>query len=187
MSEHEIHEVPEPEAPQEDEEQPQAVNLMEQLRAQRQEALDDTSVDLPLPSNIYSDPIVLVRYRMVDARETQRIMKKVQRQTKGEYERNLYTTMDTLITACEGIFVLPADAEPGDKPQPLTLNGEGPLLFDERLAEWMGIEAQSARQTLLEFFANKETAIMVTGAKLARWQAGEDPATISDEWMLGEA
>lgn len=167
-------------------EEPQVMNIMEQLRQQRQEALSETTVDLPLPSAIYGDPIVLVRYRAVESKETQRIMSKVNRQTKGEFERNLYTTMDTLIAACEGIYTLSVDAPNGEEPNPLTFNGEGPLLFDERLAEFMGVSSNSARETLRAFFANKDTAIMMHGARLARWQSGENPATLTDEWLLGE-
>ena len=181
MSEQEHPEVPvrEEELP----EEPERNNLQEQLRAQRQEALEDNTHDFPIPG--YSNPILLARYRIIEGKESSRIMDKVRRQTKKEYDRNLWMTMDTIIAACEGLYIRDPDADEDEEPRPLDPDGNGTARYDERLAAFLGFEAHSAREALLGVFANNETALMMHGARLSRWMGGIEMSA-DEEFLLGE-
>ena len=176
-----IQPLPDPE-PEEAEEQSEANTLMERLRAERQGMAEDQSIDISIPG--YGDPVLLCRYRLVEGRELQRIMDKVRRQTKDSFDRNLLTTVDTFIAACEGIYIKEPDSE--EEPVPLDPDNTGaPMQYEPSLAKFLGFEANNAREVVRGVFGENDNAIMQHGARLARW-FGNTELTDTEEFLLGE-
>ena len=160
MSEHELDTVEE--GPQE--ETPAASSsLMESLRQQRREILADDHTDEPIPG--YSNPMLVARYGIIEARDVSNIQRKVERQTKDRFDRELYTTIDVLLSACQGIYVLrPEDTEP------VPLEGpNGIMSYDTELAEFLDLgDVQNARQILRAVFAS-DHAVMFHALRVQRW------------------
>jgi hypothetical protein len=162
----------------------QPESLMDRLRGKLAQAREETTVDLDIPGY---DGELVARYRGLDpVKEGEKIARRVERQFKSEAQRGVYTLVDALVTACEGIFVRNVDGEL----EPLDPDGLGPCCYDERLAEFLGIDIShgantdgAARRCLLGVFAGNKVAIAVHGQRWQRWMA----TGVSDGEALGES
>lgn len=114
------------------------------------------------------------------------IARRVMREHKDAYNRNLYTTMDTMIRLCDGIYV-----QPDDVPEPVMLDpyetGEA-CQFDETLANLMGMNGStgSARSVVRRLFGGNDLAILAHGERLGRWLQNTKADVESEIWELGE-
>lgn len=115
------------------------------------------------------------------------IARKVQREFKGNYERNLYIAIDTMIALCMGLYVQPPEV---DEPVMLDPDETGtPVQFDERLAELVGLEdgqLRTARNVVRRLFRKNDMAIVYHAEKLNRWLQNTNADLDLEIWQLGE-
>jgi hypothetical protein len=139
-------------------------NLLESLRQKRQELADHREGFVPVPG--YEDPELLIRYRVIDSKEIQKIGNKVIKETKDRMQRQLLAAVDTFIAAATGVYVrLAEDTEP----VALTLNGREIEGFSQELATAMNFPATTARDVVFGVFAENDIAIMNHAIRLNQW------------------
>jgi hypothetical protein len=159
---------------------PAGSSMMDQLRRKHKELADAKTIDMSIPGY---DGALVARYRLLDMKkELGPIQTKVQHEFKTLPEVMLYTSIDSLIVACEGFFYFdgvdkrPLEEGIGD--------GLGPVKYDERLATFLGIQTESARNTVLQVFGGNEIAITEHYRKIAMWMQG-DSRGVMDEFVGG--
>lgn len=141
---------------------------MERLRRKRAEAASHTTVDLAVPG--YKGDIV-ARYRLIDLLvEGKEIQDRMQRQFEKDDDRMHFGMIDTLIAACTGLYFRNDDGQL----EPIDPDGDGPALYDHRLAAAFGYEAESARDSLVKLFNGNNLAIRAHALRLSEWFA--DPS-----------
>jgi hypothetical protein len=155
-------------------------SVMQRLREKRKSISERNEIDIDIPGY---DGELVARYRLMEGHEFELIGKKVRRQFKSTADRLTYGSADTLIAACVNILIRGAD----DRLYPLGdligLPGE-PIRYDDRLAEFLKFEANSARDVILGVFANNELALAQHQVKFARWTS--DTSKDVSEDFLGE-
>jgi hypothetical protein len=119
-------------------------------------------------------------------KELNDIGRKVEREFKDNYSRNLAIAIDTMIHLCSGIY-----CQPEGVPEPVMLdpdNTGAPVGFDQDLAKLMGIEGetQSARQVVRRLFNNNDLAIISHAEKLQRWLQNTKADVSLEIWQQGE-
>jgi hypothetical protein len=139
-------------------------DVLGSLRQQRAELTEQTSKMIAIQG--YENPILLAEYRLIDGTELSRISRKVSKQSRDQWQRNIFAAMDTLIAGCTGFFV---DLNQGEGPIPLTLNGNHITGYTPELATALGFEASTARLVVSEVFANNELAIAAHSMRYQRW------------------
>jgi hypothetical protein len=156
-------------------------SLLDSLRQRREELTETRDVFIPLPGYDAEPPILLAKYRLLEGHEINAIAKKVTRETKDSWTRQTLAAVDTFIAACTGMFV---DLKDGQGPQPMTLNGNPILGYNQDLATALDFQSETARQTVYGVFADNDVAIMTHGARLSLWMG--DTTRKIDEDFLGE-
>lgn len=140
-------------------------SMMGELRRRHAELAEAKTLDLPVPG--YNDTLV-ARYRVLDIKgELDHLQAKVAHEFRSIGEQGVYGTIDALIMACEGMYY-----NNGSELKPLSEGigpDEPPVLYDDRLADFLGFEAQSARETVLETFGRNEPALIEHGRQLSVW------------------
>lgn len=137
-------------------------SLREGLRRQRDEAMEMRPLELPLPE--YKNPELIAQYQLIDPTELNRIAERVRNEFKTPYERSLYGAIDSMCFACQGLFA----RYPGDKDL-IPLDPEVPMIYDTRLADYMELEANTAREVVIQLFGNNIFAIVEHNLKISRW------------------
>lgn len=161
------------------------------LRQEYQELIDSEDVMIPIVG--FEKVGLRVKYRMPESgKELDNIARKVAREFKDQFSRNLYTAMDTMIVLCEGLYVLPVaeldlEGQPTE-PQPLDPDNAGdPARFDQKLAEIMGFgNTNSAREVVRKLFGNNDMAIVSHAERLSRWLSNTKADLNVEFWQLGE-
>jgi len=143
-------------------------SIMDLLQADMQELAESKDVYIPVKG--YGRTGVQIRYGLPDkGRELSDIARKVEREVKDRYTRNITIAIDTMIHLCLGIYVQPEGVA-----EPVMLDpdetGE-PVRFDNEFAKILGIETEvkSARQVVRRLFNNNDMAIISHAEKLQRW------------------
>lgn len=173
-----------------DDEQPiTAVDLAEQqvepdsvvdlLRRKREEVADAKTVDIAVPGYNNSPPILLIRYHLIDGPTMDRIGRKIMRQTKDKWSRQVFAAIDTMIEAIEGFYV---DMQDGSEVRPLTLHGDPVTTFGPELQEVLQLEAQTARETVQELFNHNDVALASHNVQLSRWM-GNTTGEVDEEFL----
>jgi hypothetical protein len=171
--------------------QPSIVDLLRQDLKELEEAED---VFIPIIG--YERVGLQVKYRMPESgKQLDEIARRVMREHKDTYSRNLYTAIDTMITLCEGLYVQPqleVELEQTAPDVPVMLDPElsgEPVKFDERLAEALGFgsEVHTARAVLRRTFGNNDLAVIAHAEKLSRWLSNTKANLDMEFWQLGEA
>jgi hypothetical protein len=159
-------------------------SLLDDLRKKREEVADNTEVFIPLPG--YDDPanppIMLAKYRLMEGQELGKIGKKVQQETRDQWERQIRATVDALIAACDGIYY---DMLKGEGPQQVTRNGVPIYGYTPELASILGFKAETAREVVMGVFVSNEVAIMQHGARFTLW-LGNTSRKVDQDLFLGE-
>jgi hypothetical protein len=152
-------------------------NLLEALSAKREELAEIREVDIPIRGYESTGLGMYARYRLVDGEEIADIGRKVMREFRKnqQYERNLYASIDLMISACTGIWV---EAD-GSKFQ-LTLEGVPIGGYDGRLAEALSFDAPTARQVVIGTFANNVMALQTHSLLLGRWMSDTSTDVMSE-------
>lgn len=151
--------APEPQAA------PKPDNLMEQLRAKREEAQRNVLLELPVPG--YDDLLVVRFQKSLTWHEARKAIEQAQR--KGNPNNELNAIIDLLIKTVEGIY---GRAEQEDE---FTLISSG---FDETLATYFQLNPpnKTARETVRLFFGNDIEMSAVQG-RVMTWIQGLDEAS----------
>jgi hypothetical protein len=168
MSEHETQIIePQDEVPdllgQQLAEEPPA-DVLDSLRQQRAELTENTTTLISIPG--YERPVLLAQYRLMDGVELNKIARKVQKQSRDQWQRQIFAATDVLIAGCTGFYV---DKNDGEGPQPLTVNGDPVDGYSPPLAEGLGFNATTAREVLFGVFTNNELAIAAHSMRYQRW------------------
>lgn len=166
------------------------ISIVDVLREEVKELAENKTCFIPITG--YGRTNLMVQYHLPEkGKELDDIARKVNREQKDQYYRNIYTAMDTMAWLCSGLFVNPDNAYP----EPVMLDpqetGE-PVMFDSRLAELMGLESDngvvmSARAVIKRLFGNNDMAILTHAEKLGRWLANTKADLSLEIWQLGEA
>jgi hypothetical protein len=118
------------------------------LKARREEIAAELFKDLPVPG--WDNPRITVRYRPLEHPFIARKRKSVEKAKGDKGEAEMNANLDLLI---EGCVEISAD------------NGEGPWDgFDPNLAEALGVESVSARQTCKALFFKDGDVVSHTDA-----------------------
>jgi hypothetical protein len=157
-------------------------SLLGVLREKRKELSENKQTYIALPGYDKEPPILMALYRLVDGPEIDKIARKVRSEVKDNWQRQVLSAVDLFITACEGMYV---DVDDGKGPQPMTMNGEPIMGYNEQLAEALQIESTTARQVVFGVFADNDVAIMQHSVRLGMWMG--DTTRNVDELFLGEA
>lgn len=141
--------------------------------------------DVHIPVKGYEFSNVTINYRLPDSgKELDNIARKIQREFKGQFERNIYTAIDTMIALCLGLYVQPAGY---DEPIPLDPKDRGgAVTFDPDLAETLGLppDNSTARQVVRKLFGNNDLAIQSHAEKLSRWLQDTKADLSLEIWQL---
>ena len=160
-------------------------SLLDTFQAELDEIASTKSVMIPVKG--YEKTGLQVRYGMPEnGKHLDQLARRVQREYKDAFSRNLYIAIDTMIDLCEGIYV-----QPEDVPEPVMLDphdtGE-PCEFDVTLAELMGMNGMSgsARQVVRRLFGNNDFAVMAHAEKLSRWLQNTKADLELEFWQTGK-
>jgi hypothetical protein len=158
-------------------------NLLEQLAAKRKEISENKETFIPIPGYDREPPLLLARYRLLEGPELAGIGQKVSREIKARWDRQLFAAIDTFIAACIGIYVDKGDG----KPEPLTVNGDPVLGFDESLAEALHYKSELSqpvrgRDVVLGLFGKNDVMITNHAMQLNRW-FGDTTVDVSQEFL----
>jgi hypothetical protein len=169
--------------------QPSIVDL---LRQDLKELEESEEVFIPITG--YERVGLQVKYRLPESgKELDAIARRVSREFKDRFSQGLYTSIDTMIILCLGLYVQPTEEIPLETPikEPVELDpdesGEA-VRFDERLAEALGFadEVHSSRAVVRRLFGGNDMAIMNHSERLNRWLMNTKANLDVEFWQLGE-
>lgn len=165
---------------------PQPENLLEQLAAKREVVARNKETFVPVPGYDREPPLLLMRYRLLEGPEINRIGDKIKREVRGAWDRQLMVAVDTLIAACQGVYV---DLEGDGKPKPLTLGGEPILGFNEELAKALKFDGElsdppTARSVVFGLFAKNDVALSKHAFMLSSWMS-DTSIEVSQDMLAG--
>jgi hypothetical protein len=113
-------------------------SLVDLLKQDLQEITENKEVFIPIVG--YEKTGLAVRYRLPEnGKELDNIGRKVMREYKDQFSRNLYIGMDTMIHLCIGLYVKP----PGISDEYVEFDPElegSPVGFDYRMAAVLGMD-----------------------------------------------
>lgn len=163
-------------------EEGQPDTLLEQLAAKRDEIAATKDTFIPIAGYDREPPLLLAHYRLLEGPELAQIASKIRTEFKSRWDRSINAAIDTLIAACDGIYVDKGDG----KPVPLQLNGQPITGFDDNLAEALKFadklrENFNHRDVVLGLFTN-ELAISEHNFRLNRW-FGDTSSDVTEDFL----
>lgn len=152
-------------------------SIRDRIRAERESIAAEKSLDLVVPG--YSG-LLAIRYRSISDREMERYAARIQK----ENDAGIRAGYDLLIEACEAILVR---METDQEFEILEDDDGDRVRFDIRLAEFLGVEASSARETVAAIFSPEgvqSLAAFDQAASVLAWLQGKsadiDPALLGN-------
>lgn len=152
-------------------------SIRDQIRAEREAIASEKTLDLLVPG--YRG-LLAVRYHSISDRELEEYLKRAQR----ENDQSIRSNYDLLIEACETILYRESDEQ--EFTPALDENGDQ-IRFDVRLAEMLGMDATTARETVAGFFSPdgaQPLAVAQHIGAVADWLQGKsseiDPALLGN-------
>lgn len=143
------------------------VSIRDRIRAERESIAAEKTIDLIVPG--YSG-LLAVRYRAISDREMEQYAQKLQK----EGDAGMRAGYDLLIETCESILV----RVESDRDFEVLEDDDGDRVkFDVRLAEFLGIEAKSARETVAQTFSPDGAQSLAAFSHVAAVQ----------EWLMGKS
>lgn len=158
-------------------------SLLDQLRKKREDVAENSTCFIPIPGYDRDPPILLAKYKVLDGHQLDLIGRRVQRETKDRWDRNVLVAMDIMIECCQGMYI---DMENGEEPQPMTLEGQPIAGYNEQLAQALQFEAGSARQVVMGVFVNNDVALMQHNVRLSLWMGNTSRRIDEDMFAAGE-
>ena len=164
---------------------PDEASLLDVLAAQRKELSENRETEISIPGYERGGFALFARYRLLSGPELEAIMRRVQKEYKKQYDRNLYGSVDVFIEACLGFSVEMPD---GDR-RPLTYQGAPIIGYNEDLAAALRFEPapnprERSRSIVFGTFGNNVVAIGQHNLSLGRWM-GNTNIEIDEEIFLG--
>ena len=154
-------------------------NLMEQFRERRKALSESRETYISIPG--YSEIGLACKYRLLDGKELNEIVKKVRKQYQDEVDRGIFTAIDTMLAASLGLYI----QQNGDF---VSLDPEGrgePYGYEPALATFIGDpEADTGRKVVISLFGGNDAALAMHNFKLNRWF--QDTTRDANEELLGE-
>lgn len=143
------------------------VSIRDRIRAERESIAAEKTIDLIVPG--YSG-LLAVRYRAISDREMEEYARRIQK----EGDAGIRAGYDLLIETSECILVRVEESEPFE-----VLEDEDghPVKFDVRLAEFLGVEAKSARETVAQTFSPDGAQSLAAFSHISAVQ----------EWLMGKS
>jgi hypothetical protein len=157
-------------------------SIVDLLQQDMQEIAATKEVFIPIKG--YERSGIQVCYHLPErGKELSDLARKVEREVKDNYSRNMTIAIDTMIHLCSGIY-----CQPENTPEPVILDPEDtglPVGFDAELAKLMGMgdEVQSARQVVRRLFGNNDMAILAHAERLQRWLANTKADVTLELWQ----
>jgi hypothetical protein len=142
-------------------------------RAMRKALGENKSIDLIVPGY---EGLLGVRYKPVPEEEWKVIAQRLERAGNVDQTSGLDVAIDLIVAACDGVIWRD---EPALDWQLVNDESDVPLRFDQRLAEWLGFEADTAREVVRGVFSpegSKPISPSVHGDAVAEWMRGNDQA-----------
>lgn len=141
-----------------------------QLAAKHRELADTREVDIPVPGYDKQPPLLYIRYRLLEGNEISRMGDKIRRETRNQWQRQIYAAIDTFIAACKGFYVDTGDGVRNE----LTYHGEHLAGFNMELAEALGFQEEvgdqpTARKVAFSLFNYNDAAIAQHNMLLNMW------------------
>lgn len=160
-------------------------SLRAELRARREELRGERRELLEIPG--YRGKLCLrvqpIEWTLLRAKQME-----VERHAKKNKKAELYAQADVLIAALEQVVVRPDPQNNPDRVVPLMelADYDRPVLFDEQLADWLGIKLakQSARTVLFEVFPD-EISVANMYMMYTVWMSHADEE--ADDEFMGES
>lgn len=143
---------------------------LEQLAAKHRELSETKEVNIPVPGYDKQPPLLFIRYKLLDGAEISRMGDKIRRETRNQWQRQMYAAVDTFINACVGFYYDDGDGQY----KPLMYQGEHITGFSTQLAEALGFAAElpaeaTARAVAFSMFNNNDAAIAQHNYLLNVW------------------
>lgn len=158
-------------------------SLVDLIQQDLTELSENETVIIPIKGHERSG--LAIKYRLpTSGKELDEIARKVERQDKDRWYRNINTAIDTIIALCEGLYVKPQGI---DDYVMLDPQGSGtPVRFDSRLADIVNLPADATARTVLrKVFGNHELAIVAHAEKLNRWLTDTKADIETEFWQMG--
>jgi chromatin remodeling complex protein RSC6 len=157
-------------------------SILDSIREQHKRMTSDHSLMEAIPG--YDSLYVKYRLLTVDG-DIKRISNKINREYKDDIDRAFYSAIDALVASCEGFYYYD-----GEQFHPLAESfgpDEPPVLYGPRMAEFLGVEANTAREVVKAVFGYNEPAILQHAQVVTGWMAGTTQ-NANNEFMasLGE-
>lgn len=146
-------------------------SLLDRLRAQRAAQLSEKRLTLPVPG---WNGLLHVRYRPLPWEDLTDLLRRATDEPRAALDANC----DTLAKACDALLVKDDDGDLRSLADVLRAQGEqvhGEVRFDEVACEVLGLEAASARETVLAVFGgavSPEVAVAEQAGRLGAWMRG---------------
>lgn len=150
-------------------------SLLDSVIASREEIRGEHHLDLEVPG--YKG-VLWLRFKLIPFKQTEQMGERLRRESKKLESMTLTGAIDTLIAGCEQVML-----KDGDTLHPIDPAAEPPVKLEQRLAELLRFEADTARKVVRELFGN-DYAITQTAVRLSRWMT--DTTREVDEDFLGE-
>ena len=161
--------------------------LLDQLRLAREEIAQSKETFIKVPGYAEKGLPLYIKYRLLEGEELAKIGKRAQN-TKDRWRRNVDAATDTLIVACEGLYLDLANEGNEDEYTQLTIDGEPVLGFSVAVATRLGIqisEQSPARSVVMGLFGGNELAVLQHSMLLQRWM-GNTNLDVNEELIAGE-
>lgn len=165
-----------------------ASSIVDLIKQEQQELTEIKDVLIPIKG--YEKAGLRVKYGMPESGKVlDNIARKVMREVKDTYSRNLFITMDTMAHLEQGLYVLPpemaldeaVELDPEHTGMAISLTGE-------TFAKMVGAaEGSSARDIIRKAFGGNELAIVAHGEKLNRWLQDSKADLSVEVWQMGES
>lgn len=156
----------------------QRATVLDELRRGYQEALDAKEEFIQLPG--YGGKL-WVKYRLLDIQEIRKASKGLDKEFPDKADQALYGMIDVMVAACEGLYY-GAERNELRSLAEYTLDSmdDVPVKFDQRLATFLELESESARETVLALFGNNEIAAMEHARQVTRWMQGSKKSALEE-------
>lgn len=143
-------------------------DVFDRLAAKREELSSDQRALIPVPG--YNDPQLLIEYKLMTGPELNAIGRKVGKETKDAWYRQLHAAIDVMVAAATGVYV----QMDGSEPKALTIDGEPCTGYTSSLAQKLRIDAGDpprVRKVVREIFGNNDVALGNHSFRLQRWMS----------------
>lgn len=164
------------------------VSFVDIIQAELQELQETKEVYIAVKG--YERSGLHIKYHLPhDGKILDDIARKVMREFKDTYNRNLYISVDTMIKLCDGLYVQPPETE-GEYVELDPEETGAPVQFDSRLANIISngdSPAGSSRRVVFALFGGNDLMVLNHAERLNRWLMNTKADVETELWQqMGE-